>query len=222
MIPALHLPVGVTPGGDEVAIDLLADPHLLISGDTTSRVRAASAAVADAAARAGHRVAAITDAGHHLNAEDVLPSSAAVDVLSALTLEADDRRRRLRLGLALHWAGLPGSHAPPPVTVVVDEVAELHASLPVRDQELLVHYLSRLAAIGGPVGIYLHLTQAATDLPLPAVLVEGVTACVWAGGVGGVGYRPERLGRGDVQAVVTRDGLDRCVLIGPVRSRPAA
>lgn len=220
MIPALHLPVGIAPDGQEVTIDLLADPHLLISGDAPSRVRDASVAVAEAAARAGHRVAALSDAWHHCDADDLLPSHAAVEVLDALCMEADHRQVQLRRGTALHWAGLPDG--PGPVTVVLDAVGDLHASLAAEEQEALVRHVRHLAAVGGAVGIYLHLTQAASERPLPAGLVAGVTARVWAGGTGGVGYRPERLGRGDGQAVVTRDGLDRCVLIGPVRSRHAA
>lgn len=214
MIPALHLPVGVTTTGDSVTLDLLYHPHTLVTGDSDYGVWEASAGILAAARAVGHQVIAITGTDNYADVADkTVGIENARDALDELAAEARQRRRQLRQAYALHWAGHP---AMVPLTVVIEAAGDLLAGMPT-DRPELTRALARLAAVGGPVGIYLHLTQTAVDAPLPPEVRDRVGTVVWAGGTAVTVYRPERLGDGDVQAVVTADGVDRCVLTRPVR-----
>lgn len=175
MMPA-RLPVGVTPTGELLEVDLHAYPTVLVAGDDAGRVAETSLMLAAAAAEAGHVLVATGDGYGSLG---TVATGDAADVLEGMAELAEDRRRVLRQHAALHWAGLPEPVRARlrPITVLVPQATT--ESVPAGNVHRVEVALTRLAS-ERRAGIHLHLTHTGPDTgPWDGALA----ATVWTGGL---------------------------------------
>jgi len=144
-VEVMRLPVGCRLGrragelGPEVAVDLEANPHVLVSGTTGSGKSVALWALVGGALRAGWRVAIADGIKGGVDFLAFRPACSAwgdsldtaADVITGVYQEGLARKAALKTTGARRWHDLPDGSRPPPLMLVVDELTSLIIPEPV-------------------------------------------------------------------------------------------
>ena len=158
----MRLPVGHCLGrsgaelGPEVALDLEANPHALVSGTTGSGKSVALWVIIGGALRAGWQVAIVDGPKGGVDFAAFQPAcfawgdslERAAEVVKAVYEEGRSRKQALKASGARRWHDMAPGHRPPPLMLVVDELTSLIIPEPVpkgvpKDHPLVVEASER-------------------------------------------------------------------------------
>ena len=187
----MRLPIGHCLGrsgaelGPEVALDLEANPHALVSGTTGSGKSVALWAIIGGALRAGWQVAIVDGPKGGVDFTAFQPAcfvwgdslERAAEVVKAVYEEGRSRKEALKASGERRWHDMAPGHRPPPLMLVVDELTSLIIPEPVpkgvpKDHPLVVEASERNLA---KAEILSALGKIARELRYVGVSLVGAT-----------------------------------------------